>query len=229
VTDEVASSSERDKFAPGLPSNYDRLRGKIAVGHARIDHHLVEITRLWHTDNSELKAKLGATGNFGGSDILLKSLDSLKERADEGVKTMLAELARAVRDRGRTWHRLHQYAEKRVQEHLSVCAEQAVLVMWRGGKEGEQLAKQRVDWIISRQQAEISMHNAGWTSPPPDSLEARYPILSKVALAIFAFALGVLSGPITSTVFPKDKQSERVAPSVEQKPLPPTQKLQPPG
>lgn len=225
MTDEVASSSDRDQFAPGLPTNYARLRGKIAVGHARIDHHLVEITRLWHTDNSQLKAKLGATGNYGGSGSLLSSLDSLKERADEGVEIMLAELARAVRDRGRTWHRLHQYAEKRIQEHLSVCADQAVLVMWRGGKEGEQLAKKRVDWIISRQRAEISMHEAGWTSPPPESLEARYPIISKVALAIFAFALGVLSGPITSAVFPKYEQIERVAPSVEHKPLPPTQTL----
>lgn len=201
--DDTGGDGDGEPFAPGLPSSYEGLRGRDALGRARIDHHLVEITRLWHSDNQHIAAKLGRTGNFGGSGGLIMSLDALRLRAEDGVKAMLEEIAKAVRDRMRLWHRLHLYAEKRLREHLSVCAGQAVQSMWRGDSKGRDIAEEKVEWIIKRLQAEILMHKEGWTAPQPDSLEDRYPILSKVALAIFAFALGVIAGPISSTVFPE--------------------------
>ncbi|MEM9085770.1 MAG: hypothetical protein AAGB23_07595 [Pseudomonadota bacterium] len=182
-----------DYFAPGFPDGYAGFRGLERLGRSRIDFYLTEISLHWTKENLALRTKLSNTGNYGGSVCLNDSLNGLARLTEAHIDQMLDEIAKAVRTRGKIWYRLHEYAVKRLDEHFSTAADQAVSQMWAGGEEGRQIADGAVDRMTNRAIATISLHAAGWTAPPPDSLEDRYPIWSKVGLAVFAFALGLMS------------------------------------
>ena len=168
-----------------------------ALGRSRVDHYLVEASLKWVLDCSQLQAELGVKNQFGGSSGYFKALEMLYSITDEHIDKLLEELGNAVTTRGKLWTKLHDYAAEQAIEQFKDAAEKTDAMMSRGATYAP-VATGKVARIHSNMVSKIRVHQAGWTAPKAETLEERYPLVTKVVLILLGFALGLATTALSN-------------------------------
>ncbi|WP_299192240.1 hypothetical protein [uncultured Erythrobacter sp.] len=209
----------KDTSVPTISDHKSIRSDEERIGRLRVDHYLGDIYTEWFLECRDIQTKLGISGNIGGSVAVQKSLEALDKISVEKIDSLLDELGKAIRTRRKIWYRLHDYAIEQIPLKLGDATYRADEMMWRGSEGPSGVDVNRVPKIISDLRNRVALHKAGWTAPKPDPFEDRYPITSKLLLALFAFALGILAGPATEFLF---RESDLENPSVDSPSPPPT-------
>lgn len=145
-------------------------------------------------DFQKVYAEHSAKGVLASGATIKKCIAAYAERMSTAIDQVLAEVAKAIENRGREWNsamdavrRALELAEARTPE---ILAKPLKFAGGSGAAEKAALARIAVEFLKLRQQ--IEEFSEGWTAPPPKPWHERN--------AVIYTALGAIGGAILTKV-----------------------------